>query len=465
LKTHASRVLAVPVVVVLVLAVATAPAQATLEVSSNSTDGLIVRDLNDLGDIVLIRSGTRNGDPVYFVENNNSLDFFKFDLKQGCSQGDTGNVAVCNLLRGKLNLAMAGGRDDVRVSPLISSSVTTASVNLGLGDDYYEGIAGADDVFGASGADDIRTGSGNDSVRLSSDGVDEVRSGAGNDSIEFLFQEVFTFGGSDFIDAGDGDDSIVKAGLALELNDVRAGAGNDTVTITGSSEDQVSGGTGNDKLTAGPNKDSVSGGNGDDTIDSGTGDDTVNGGAGQDNITTQGGDDLVISKESDNEAFSFKDIVKCGFGSDDVIADLMDEVDAVSGKTGGTCEEVDRSPIRETPHVRILAKTLRVGASGGVRVVLRCPRGVRRLGCNGTLQLGIARTRGGSGKASRSDKVRYAIRAGRRRGVALQLTGADVRRLRRNERRGATTRGVLVSVEKGRLGPKTTLRNPLLKLR
>jgi hypothetical protein len=464
LKARAIRVLAVPVAVVM-LAVAAAPAQATLEVSSNSTDGLIVRDLNDLGDIVLIRSGTSNGDPVYFVENNNSLDIFKFDLKQGCSQGDTGNVAVCNLLRGKLNLAMAGGRDDVRVSPLIASSVTDASVNLGLGDDFYEGIAGADNVFGASGADDIRTGAGNDSIRLASDGVDEVRSGSGNDSIEFTHIDVLGFGGSDFVDAGDGDDTIVKAGLVLELNDVRAGSGNDTVTITGSSEDQVSGGTGNDTLTAGPNEDSVSGGNGNDTIDAGSGDDIVNGGSGEDNISTSGGDDVIISKESDNVAFSFKDVVTCGFGSDDVVADLMDQVDAVNQKSGGTCEEVDRSPIRETPHVRIVAETLRVGASGGVRVVLRCPRGVRRLGCNGTLQLGIARARGGAANASRSDKVRYAIRAGRRTGVALQLTGADVRRLRRNERRGATTRGVLVSVEKGRLGLKTTLRNPQLKLR
>ena len=464
MKAHAIRVLAAPVVVV-VLAVAAAPAQATLEVSSNSTDGLIVRDLNDLGDIVMIRSGTSNGDPVYFVENNNSFDIFKFDLKQGCSQGDTGNVAVCNLLRGKLNLAMAGGRDDVRVSPLISSTVTTASVNLGLGDDFYEGIAGADDVFGASGADDIRTGSGNDSIRLQGDGVDEVRSGPGDDSIESTFVDIPFFGGSDFIDAGDGNDQIVKGGLPLELNDVRAGTGDDTVTITGSSQDQVSGSTGNDTLTAGPSKDSVSGGNGNDTIDAGTGDDTVNGGSGEDNISTSGGDDVITSKESDNVAFSFKDVVTCGFGSDDVVADLMDQVDALSQKGGGTCEEVDRSPIRETPHVRIAAETLRVGAGGGVRVALRCPRGVRRLGCNGTLQLGIARRRGGAGNASRSDRVRYAIRAGRRRSVSLQLTGADVRRLRRNERRGAETRGVLVSVEKGRLGPKTTQRNPRLDLR
>jgi hypothetical protein len=47
--------------------------------------------------------------------------------------------------------------------------------------------------------------------------------------------------------------------------------------------------------------------------------------------------------------------------------------------------------------------------------------------------------------------------------VRLQLSPADVRTLRR--RRGRETRGILVSVEEGVKGLKTTVRNPRLRLR
>ena len=90
---------------------------------------------------------------------------------------------------------------------------------------------------------------------------------------------------------------------------------------------------------------------------------------------------------------------------------------------------------------------------------LRCPRGVRSLGCNGRLQLRLGRASSSAG-ASRSRRVRYRIRAGRRKTVTLKLSSGDVRALRRKSRRG-----VLTSVEKGRKGPKTTIRNPRLRLR
>jgi hypothetical protein len=115
--------------------------------------------------------------------------------------------------------------------------------------------------------------------------------------------------------------------------------------------------------------------------------------------------------------------------------------------------------------VRVLSKTLRVLPTGRVRVRLRCPRGVRKLGCKGRLQLRVARTRKGGVQSSRSRRVRYKIKAGRRKTVTLKLTRKDVRTLRRRQRRGRKTRGILVSVEKGRKGRKTTIRNPRLRLR
>jgi hypothetical protein len=114
---------------------------------------------------------------------------------------------------------------------------------------------------------------------------------------------------------------------------------------------------------------------------------------------------------------------------------------------------------------KILGKTLRVSSDGAVKARLRCPRGVKKLGCKGTLQLRLDRTRGGGAQASRSRKVRYKIKAGKRKTVTLKLTSKDVSALRSRQRRGKKTRGVLTSIEKGRKGRKTTIRNPRLKLR
>jgi hypothetical protein len=61
--------------------------------------------------------------------------------------------------------------------------------------------------------------------------------------------------------------------------------------------------------------------------------------------------------------------------------------------------------------------------------------------------------------------VAYRIRAGGRKVVALLLTRKDVATLRRRQRRKVKTRGIVVSVEEGRKGVKTTVRNPRLKLR
>jgi hypothetical protein len=162
------------------------------------------------------------------------------------------------------------------------------------------------------------------------------------------------------------------------------------------------------------------------------------------------GDDFIRAKEAE-QGTATADAVDCGTGFDSVEADLKDNVQS-------DCNEVDRSAVDETPHVRILSKTLRVSRRGRVKVRLRCPRGVKRLGCKGRLQLRVGR----SADSSRSRKVRYKIRAGKRKTVTLKLTRRDVRGIRR---RGRRARGILTSVEKGRKGRKTTIRNPRLRLR
>jgi RTX calcium-binding nonapeptide repeat (4 copies) len=242
---------------------------------------------------------------------------------------------------------------------------------------------------------------------------------------------------------------------------VSGGPGNDTVfghpgidsVNGGTGEDTLRGGRGNDTLDGAENADRLEGGDGNDTLLGEGNADVLIGGLGDDVLRGGASNDFIESKEPTGST-SVDDGVDCGNGFDTVDADLKDSIQA-------DCEEVDRSPVGETPHVTIPAKTLRVSGAGQVSVPLRCPRGVRSLGCNGTLQLALD-TR--SARTSRSRKSRYTIKAGRRKAVRLRLSAGDVSKLRRNQGRRKKTRGVLTSIEKGRIGLKTTIRNPSLRL-
>ncbi len=288
------------------------------------------------------------------LTDSTSLDFIKFDFGPNCSQGSTNTRAVCKRLSGKLNLNMGGGNDHVFTA---DSGATAVSANLGTLNDRYVGGPARDDVFTASGNDEVETGAGDDDITLSV-GTHSAKGGSGNDRIDvsgsLVDSNITAFGGTgnDTIDGG----GTTRGGL------LHGDAGDDTIIGT-SQGDFITGGTGVDDLRGGK------------------------------------GDDLIRSKESDDDKTSFRDTVNCGFDDDDVEADLKDTVDAITSSGGGTCEEVDRSPIGETPHVRILGKSLRVSRAGRVGVRLRCPRGVRSLGCRGRLQLrldsGGARRRAG----------------------------------------------------------------------
>ena len=338
-------------------AVAAAPAQATLLVRSDST-GLTIQDKNNLGDQVIITSETLGGNPVYLIVSGNPLDVVKFDRGPGCSAGATGNKVTCQRASSKLNLAMAGGDDTISAS---QSGAVTASVNLGSGNDRYGGINGKDNVDAGSGNDNVTTNSGDDHIETGSDGV-----------------------GSDSVSAGPGKDRIGEGNIAGGTADVDGGSGNDTI-----------------EFLAGDKDVRASGGDGDDTITLAQGDDHVFGGSGTDTVSTGLGDDIIEVKE--NSLPANPDRVTCGFGQDGVFADLKDTVDLITNPGGGTCEEVDRSPVAETPHVKIRGGALRVSAAGRVRVRLACPRGVGKLGCNGKLRLRVAR----GAKANRSRTVRY----------------------------------------------------------
>jgi Ca2+-binding RTX toxin-like protein len=215
-------------------------------------------------------------------------------------------------------------------------------------------------------------------------------------------------------------------------------------------DDELTGAGGNDDLEGDEEDDRLDGGAGDDDLDGGTGTDRLEGSTGADVLRGGDGNDTHRAREPTGST-AVTDIVSCGAGTDFAEGDLKDAV-------SGSCENQDIGAVGETPNVRLPGKSLRISRTGRVRVRLRCPRGVKRLGCMGRLQLRLGRSAG----SSRSRRVGYRIKAGRRKTVTLKLTRRDVRSIRR---RGRRARGILTSVERGRKGRKTTIRNPRLRLR
>jgi Ca2+-binding RTX toxin-like protein len=161
---------------------------------------------------------------------------------------------------------------------------------------------------------------------------------------------------------------VVAGGVALALNKVGTN-GPDTLRGTNKSDflsgrgggDDIYGWGGTDNLQGGPGKDFLFGGrredfrfsSGNKNLVGGTGNDYLNGGLGSDNIAGQEGDDLlwggtyrdttidVLSGGEGNDAFfvareepaAKKDIVSCGDGRDQVLADRADVL-------RGKCERV-----------------------------------------------------------------------------------------------------------------------------
>jgi Ca2+-binding RTX toxin-like protein len=275
--------------------------------------------------------------------------------------------------------------------------------------------------------------------------------GSGNDRIFAGFAPLGTFGAN----LGSGNDEYTGQNSTDNVdgfggNDLFEGRGGNDDFDGGDGEDRVVGEGGNDNLSGDGNDDRIGGDSGNDIVAGGGGADFLVGDLGVDSVSGGDGNDSLRVREPEGTTAQ-ADTANCGNGTDFVEADLKDIISS-------SCNTRDVSAVNETPLVRIGRGTLRVRSSGRVRVRLRCPGGVGSLGCKGRLSLRLDL------RGARRARRRYEIRAGRRKTVTVRLSRGSVRSLRRRQRRGRRTRGVLASVERGRLGRKTTVRNRRLRL-
>ncbi|MDB5364917.1 MAG: heme peroxidase [Rhodospirillales bacterium] len=160
--------------------------------------------------------------------------------------------------------------------------------------EVVSGTAYNDWIDAGDGDDTIYGGAGND-VLDGKSGADHIYGEAGDDVI---------YGGDieDFLDGGDGNQIIYAGTSAGAIDVVIGGRGNDHL-YGEAGIDELHGGDGDDYIDAGGDtdvafgdagNDEMYGGDGPDELRGGTGDDILSGGSGPDMLKGEGGDDIIM---------------------------------------------------------------------------------------------------------------------------------------------------------------------------
>ena len=177
-----------------------------------------------------------------------------------------------------VKIAGSGNADVLDFTNVTLTAIT--SVEGGTGDDTITGNSAANTIAGGAGNDLLSGAAGNDTL-TGDEGDDTLFGGTGNDVLN----------GGDGIDWVDYSERTTNMTINLattsaqtvvtgesdtisNVENVRGGAGSDTLTGNGS-VNILSGGSGNDTLSGAGGNDTLIGGSGNDVMDGGTGTDTV----------------------------------------------------------------------------------------------------------------------------------------------------------------------------------------------
>ncbi len=187
-------------------------------------------------------------------------------------------------------LLLAAGEAAPRVITLADIGVAADSVDGGAGYDRWGAasiglLLDLRDRPGAMlGMEEINGSSGDDVLLLAAtQQAATVGGGAGNDTLSGT-------GSGDWIYGGEGSDLVAGQGGDDTLY---GGTGADTL-IGGAGADRLEGGDGDDSLHGGGDADTLLGGEGTDRLDGGDGNDLLDGGAGADTLQGEAGADMLV---------------------------------------------------------------------------------------------------------------------------------------------------------------------------
>jgi Ca2+-binding RTX toxin-like protein len=195
-------------------------------------------------------------------------------------------------------------------------------LGVGIGNVTLSGLADID-VFDNGGSNNITGNAGDNTVRVSG-GADVVVGGDGLDRliVNYADAEGDVIGTVGSVTDG-GTNSVSFE--AVEDFTILTGSGDDTLT-TGDGDNLLRSGSGNDSITTGQGSSRIDSGAGNDTVTTGDGGNVVNAGGGDNTVTTGRGADVVTSARGN-------DTLETGGGGDSVqVSGGIDTVDAGVGR-------------------------------------------------------------------------------------------------------------------------------------
>lgn len=224
-----------------------------------------------------------------------------------------------------------GGDDDISAD---GSASTMLTAHGGAGNDHVLATDGADWLDGGDGADTLLGAGGNDHIfgnaqaamQGSADGADMIDAGAGADYVNGnAGNDVIQGGaGSDRLYGGAGDD-LITGDKDDDIVHGLAAPGNDHLNGN-KGNDTLDGGWGNDDLHGGQGNDLLKGGEGDDLLMGDIGNDTLDGGGGADVLTGGEGADLFVVTAVNTSGLPF---VPTNTSPVDEIADFQSGTDHI----------------------------------------------------------------------------------------------------------------------------------------
>ncbi len=298
-----------------------------------------------------------------FIRGQNGADTILGGLGNDVLYG--GNTSSAAPQPGDLADTLDGGEGD----DLIRGGDGDDVLIGGLGNDNLRGDAGNDNMDGGDGFDfvsyrfddlagpvyfDQRAFTGTGTINDGRGGTDTVANfehlgitgSAGNDTLRgstALNNQIFGYGGSDFITGGSQDDRLVGddgSDINPDGDDYLRGEGGADLIFGGLGNDVLVGGfselgtpqpgDGADTLDGGEGNDRLRGGDGDDVLIGGLGDDNLRGDAGNDNMDGGDGfdfisyryDDLAGPVNIDMRTFTGTGTVNDGRGGTDTVANF-----------------------------------------------------------------------------------------------------------------------------------------------
>lgn len=257
--------------------------------------------------------------------------------REGTNIVNSGTISGGREDRSVIELQTRAGSSATPNDRIINTGLIIGSVDMGAGDDVFDGIGGR--ITGM-----VIGGEGNDTYRISDSNFITFETGgslAGDfDRVESTVSytllggiEILRLLGSDDLNGtGNGDHNRITGTNGANIlsgrfgNDTLFGIAGDDRLFGNDGNDVLVGGEGSDLLFGGTGDDELNGDDGDNLLSGGNGNDTLVGGFGDNTVFGGIGDDLFLGDEIGLTDGSGNDLIFGGAGNDRVFAEDGDDL-------------------------------------------------------------------------------------------------------------------------------------------